>query len=48
MNYAPNMIIAYGNNKEAQEAVVKVWLGEAKALGKNPVELPGYFKRQVK
>jgi beta-N-acetylhexosaminidase len=48
MNYAPNMMIAYGNNKEAQEAVVKVWLGEAKALGKNPVELPGYFKRQVK
>ena len=48
MPYAPNFINAYGNTPSTQRAVVKVWLGETPALGKNPVGLKGYFKPDVR
>jgi len=47
LNHVPVMVNAYSNNVEAQEAVVKVWLGEAEPLGKNPVGLKGYFEPGV-
>lgn len=40
-------INAYSCLVESQIAVVKVVLGQMKAEGKSPVELKGYFKRQV-
>ncbi len=40
-------INAYSNYKESQLAVVKLILGDIKAQGKSPVELKGYFNREV-
>jgi beta-N-acetylhexosaminidase len=47
MNYVPNMINAYDNNPVSQKEVVKVWLGEKPAQGKNPVKLERYFDIEV-
>ncbi len=38
---------AYSSTEESQKAFVKVLLGEIEAQGKNPVELKGYFEREV-
>ena len=38
---------AYGAAKESLKAFVKVLLGEKEAVGKSPVELKGFFKREV-
>ncbi len=40
-------INAYSNYSESQIALAKVVLGQIKAQGKSPVELKGYFKREV-
>jgi beta-N-acetylhexosaminidase len=45
--YAPNMVLTFSNTDSSQAAAVKVWLGEEKAMGKCPVELPGYLQCQV-
>ena len=38
---------AYSAAKESLKAVVKVILGEIPAVGKSPVELKGFFEREV-
>ncbi|MBQ7039453.1 MAG: hypothetical protein IJN39_02690 [Clostridia bacterium] len=38
---------AYGAAKESLKAFIKVLLGEKEAVGKSPVELKGFFKREV-
>ncbi len=43
----PNMINAYDASPATQRAIVKVWLGEIEAKGKSPVQLPGFFEREV-
>lgn len=40
-------INAYSSAQESLRAVVKVILGEKPAVGKSPVELKGFFKREV-
>ena len=40
-------INAYSSAQESLRAVVKVLLGETPAVGKSPVELKGFFKREV-
>lgn len=40
-------INAYSAAKESLKAVVKVILGEIPAVGKSPVELKGFFEREV-
>lgn len=43
----PNYINVFSNSASSQKAAVKVWLGEEKAPGKNPVRLDGYFEVEV-
>ena len=38
---------AFSSTKESQKAFVRVLLGEIEAKGKNPVELKGFFEREV-
>ena len=38
---------AFSCGEKTQKYFVKVLLGEEKALGKNPVELKGFFEREV-
>lgn len=47
MPYLPNYINAYSNSPASQKAAVKVWLGEEKALGKNPFTCSEYFQIEV-
>ena len=47
MPYVSNMINTYSNTPSSQRAVVKVWLGQAKAIGKSPISLEGFFKCEV-
>ena len=37
----------FSATEESQKAFVRVLLGEIEARGKNPVELKGYFEREV-
>ncbi len=37
----------FSSTKESQEAMVEVILGESESVAKNPVELKGFFKREV-
>ena len=39
--HLPNMVMAWGKCESAQEAAVKVWLGEISATGVCPVRMPG-------
>ncbi len=43
----PASVITFSPTKESQEAAVKVLLGEIEPQGKNPVNLEGFFKREV-
>ncbi|MBR5518218.1 MAG: hypothetical protein IKV86_04240 [Clostridia bacterium] len=45
--FAKTYINAYSCTDESQRATAKVIMGKIPALGKSPVELKGYFKREV-
>lgn len=47
MPYAPNYVMTYSNTPSSQKAVVRVWLGELDAVGKIPVNCPGYYEMDV-
>jgi len=43
----PSMVLTFCNTPYAQEAAVRLWLGEKKPRGKLPVSLPGFYEAQV-
>ena len=44
---APNMVLTFCNSELAQAAAVRLWLGEIKPRGKNPVALDGFFECEI-
>ncbi len=47
MPYLKEYVNAFSFTESSQRAVAKVLLGKIKAVGKSPVELKGFFKREV-
>ncbi|QHI68029.1 glycoside hydrolase family 3 protein [Tichowtungia aerotolerans] len=47
MPYIRTYMNTFSPTQTSVEAAVKVWLGKEEALGKNPIELPGFFSREV-
>lgn len=45
--YLRTYVNAYSSSESTQKAVAKVLLGEIEPQGKSPVEMKGYFKREV-
>lgn len=41
---APVYLCTYDESKRAQEAAVRVWLGEVNVTGRSPISLPGIYK----
>lgn len=44
----PNMVNTLSSMPVSQRAAAKVWLGEERPLGRNPVTLAGFFEREVR